>query len=66
MVGADDEGNVRNGQLLRHFDFQLVYPTQPWKSANYNLYLQRDMWVSVAVREAEAKTEAKAEAKAEE
>jgi hypothetical protein len=39
-------------QLLRHFDFQLVNPSQPWKSVNFNLFLQRDMWVSVSLREA--------------
>jgi len=38
-------------ELLRGFDFQLVYPGKPWKSVNYNLFLQRDMWVSVALRE---------------
>ncbi|GAB1312517.1 hypothetical protein MFIFM68171_02727 [Madurella fahalii] len=41
-------------ELLRHFDFQLVYPFQPWKSANYNLFLQKEMWVSVLSREAAA------------
>jgi hypothetical protein len=38
-------------QLLRQFDFQLVYPGRPWKSVNYGLFLQRDMWVSVSLRE---------------
>jgi cytochrome P450 len=41
-------------ELLRQFDFQLVNPAQPWKSVNYNLYFQSDMWVSVALRETEA------------
>lgn len=41
-------------QLLRQFDFQLVNPAQPWKSVNYNLFFQSDMWVSVALRETEA------------
>jgi hypothetical protein len=40
--------------LLRQFDFQLVNPAQPWKSVNYNLFFQCDMWVSVALRETEA------------
>ncbi|KAL2148282.1 hypothetical protein VTH82DRAFT_2430 [Thermothelomyces myriococcoides] len=38
-------------ELLRQFDFQLVYPSQPSKTVNYNLYFQRDMWVSVSLRE---------------
>jgi cytochrome P450 len=38
-------------ELLRRFDFQLVYPYRPWKSKNYNLFLQHDMWVAVALRE---------------
>lgn len=45
----------RTGQLLRRFDFQVVNPAQPWKSANYNLFLQSDMWVSVVLREGEGK-----------
>ncbi|KAK4157412.1 Pisatin demethylase [Chaetomidium leptoderma] len=40
-------------ELLRRFDFQLVNPDQPWKSINYNLFLQRDMWVSVSLRKGE-------------
>jgi hypothetical protein len=43
-------------QLLRDFDFQLVNPAQPWKSVNYNLFFQSDMWVSVALREGESQT----------
>ncbi|KAK4184486.1 Pisatin demethylase [Podospora australis] len=39
-------------ELLRHFDFQLVYPYEPWKSVNYNLFLQHDMWVTVTSRPA--------------
>jgi cytochrome P450 len=41
-------------ELLRQFDFQLVNPAKPWKSINYNLFFQSDMWVSVALRETEA------------
>lgn len=44
-------------QLLRHFDFQLVYPYRPWKSVNYNLFLQSEMWVSVLSREERAAEE---------
>lgn len=36
---------------MRHFDFQLAYPYRPWKSENFNLFLQRDMWVMVSLRE---------------
>ncbi|KAK4239773.1 Pisatin demethylase [Achaetomium macrosporum] len=38
-------------ELLRRFDFQLVYPYRPWKSVNFNLFLQHDMWVAVSLRE---------------
>ncbi|KAK3988432.1 Pisatin demethylase [Cladorrhinum sp. PSN332] len=38
-------------ELLRHFDFQLVYPYEPWHSRNHNLFLQDKMWVSVTVRD---------------
>ena len=37
-------------QLLRNFDFQLIYPTKPWTSVNQNLFMQKDMWVSVTDR----------------
>ncbi|KAK4227400.1 putative cytochrome P450 E-class, group IV [Podospora fimiseda] len=38
-------------ELFRHFDFQLVYPFEPWQSKNHNLFLQNKMWVSVTSRE---------------
>ncbi|KAK4140506.1 Pisatin demethylase [Dichotomopilus funicola] len=38
-------------ELLRRFDFQLVNPSRPWKSANFNLFFQTEMWVSVVLRE---------------
>lgn len=41
-------------QLLRRFDFQLVYPYRPWKSANFNIFLQSEMWVTVVLREEQA------------
>ncbi|EMR65628.1 putative cytochrome p450 protein [Eutypa lata UCREL1] len=37
-------------ELLRHFDFQLVNPTQPWHSVNQGFFLQKDMWVKVTER----------------
>jgi hypothetical protein len=45
---------MMSDQLLRRFDFQLVNPARPWKSANYNLFLQSEMWVSVSLREGQA------------
>lgn len=38
-------------QLLRRFDFQLVNPSRPWKSVNFNIFFQTEMWVSVVLRE---------------
>ncbi|KAK0644678.1 cytochrome P450 monooxygenase [Cercophora newfieldiana] len=37
-------------ELLRHFDFQIVDPTNPWESKNYALFMQRNMWVRVLLR----------------
>lgn len=34
-------------ELLRQFDFQVVYPQKPWESVNYAVFLQKKMWVSV-------------------
>jgi hypothetical protein len=48
---SEDMVLMNTAQLLRQFDFQLVYPSNPWKSVNYGLFLQRDMWVSVSLRE---------------
>ncbi|KAK3331442.1 cytochrome P450 monooxygenase [Apodospora peruviana] len=42
-------------ELLRHFDFQLAYPLKPWDSVHLNLFLQKDMWVSVTERESKEK-----------
>ncbi|KAK0726232.1 cytochrome P450 [Apiosordaria backusii] len=38
-------------ELLRHFDFQIVYPYEPWRGVNFNLWLHSDMWVSVTKRD---------------
>ncbi|KAK4464567.1 putative cytochrome P450 E-class, group IV [Cladorrhinum samala] len=38
-------------ELLRRFDLQLVYPFDPWRSLNFNLFLQHSMWVNVTMRE---------------
>ncbi|KAK4442519.1 Pisatin demethylase [Podospora aff. communis PSN243] len=37
-------------ELLRYFDFQLVDPTKPWESKNYSLFMQKNMWLKVALR----------------
>ncbi|KAK3695739.1 cytochrome P450 monooxygenase [Podospora appendiculata] len=37
-------------ELLRVFDFQIVYPARPWTSVNRSLWLQQDMWVRVTER----------------
>lgn len=34
-------------ELLREFDWQLVYPGKAWSEKAYTVYTQRDMWVSV-------------------
>ncbi|KAH7139474.1 cytochrome P450 [Dendryphion nanum] len=38
-------------ELLRHFDFELMNPEKPWRSANFNLFMQDEMWVRVTERE---------------
>ncbi|KAF2007088.1 cytochrome P450 [Amniculicola lignicola CBS 123094] len=38
-------------ELLRHFDFELLNPGKPWRSVNYNLFLQDEMWLRVTERE---------------
>ncbi len=32
-------------EMVRRFDLQLVYPLQPVRQINHNLFLQKDMWV---------------------
>ena len=46
-----DEPGADVAQLLRHFDFQLVDPTNPWVSKNYGLFMQRNMWTRVTLRQ---------------
>ncbi|KAK0620507.1 cytochrome P450 monooxygenase [Immersiella caudata] len=38
-------------ELLRVFDFQLAFPEKPWDSVNYVVYMQKNMWVAVSLRE---------------
>ncbi|KAL2867461.1 cytochrome P450 [Aspergillus lucknowensis] len=37
-------------ELLRRFDFELVNPGSPWKTRNFTLFMQREMWVRVTKR----------------
>lgn len=39
-------------ELLRNFDFSLVDPAKPWKSANVGLWMQSELWVEVTERSA--------------
>lgn len=38
-------------ELIRHFEWSVVDPTRPWKSACVALWLQKDLWVRVSERE---------------
>ncbi|KAF2111803.1 cytochrome P450 [Lophiotrema nucula] len=38
-------------ELLRHFDFEILNPEKPWRSVNYNLFMQDEMWLRVSERE---------------
>ncbi|KAF2731743.1 cytochrome P450 [Polyplosphaeria fusca] len=38
-------------ELLRHFDLELMNPGQPWRSVNFNLFMQDQMWMRVTERE---------------
>ncbi len=40
----------RFGQLLRNFDWKLVDPTRPMKSACYGIFVMSDLWVIVTER----------------
>ncbi|OAA66530.1 cytochrome P450 [Niveomyces insectorum RCEF 264] len=44
-------------ELLRHFDFQLVYPLRPLTQVNHNLFLQKNMWVQVSERRRAQRTD---------
>jgi len=37
-------------QLLRRFDFELLYPKRPWREANYNMFFQSELWMRVTER----------------
>lgn len=37
--------------MLRRFDFALMYPAAPWKSTNFTMFLQDEMWVRITKRE---------------
>ncbi|ORY68234.1 cytochrome P450 [Pseudomassariella vexata] len=34
-------------ELVRAFDWQLIYPGQPWEEVAYTVFVQRHMWVRV-------------------
>ncbi|KAI1085034.1 cytochrome P450 [Whalleya microplaca] len=34
-------------ELLRTFDFQVVYPAKPWDSLSYNVFIEENMWMKV-------------------
>ncbi|WYZ40986.1 hypothetical protein EsH8_IV_001327 [Colletotrichum jinshuiense] len=38
-------------ELLRNFDFQIIDPTKPWHSVNFNLFMQDEFWVKVTEAE---------------
>ncbi|KAK3292860.1 cytochrome P450 [Chaetomium fimeti] len=38
-------------ELLRKFDFELMYPGSAWKTRNFTLFMQKEMWVRVTKRE---------------
>ena len=46
-------GNGIGMQLLRDFDFQLVYPKTPWKEAQYSVFVINDFWVKITERRKE-------------
>jgi len=37
-------------EVFKNFDITIVNPTNPWKSLNYGLWLQKDMFVRVTER----------------
>lgn len=37
--------------MLRRFDFALMYPATPWRSTNFTMFLQDEMWVRITKRE---------------
>lgn len=41
-------------KLLRAFDFQLINPTNPWKSRSYSVFVEENMWVKVTESEVAA------------
>lgn len=41
-------------ELLRRFEFELINPEEPWKTACYGIHLQRGLWVNVRMRKGSA------------
>ena len=42
---------LTDAQLLREFDFQLLYPKAAWKEKQYLGFVIQDMWVRVTARQ---------------
>jgi len=37
-------------QLLRHFEFSLMYPLKPWNSFCAGIFFQNEMWMRITKR----------------
>ncbi|CAG8953869.1 hypothetical protein HYFRA_00010830 [Hymenoscyphus fraxineus] len=44
-------------EMLRRFDFALMYPAAPWRSTNFTMFLQDKMWVRITKRETSPRSE---------
>ena len=38
------------GQLLRRFDFEILYPKRPWHERNFNMFFHSQLWMRVTER----------------
>lgn len=39
--------HLASTQLLKRFDFELIDPTQPFKSYGAGIFIQSDLWVKI-------------------
>ncbi|KAH6640368.1 cytochrome P450 [Chaetomium tenue] len=37
-------------ELLRRFDFEILYPNRPWHEKNYNMFFHSELWMRVTDR----------------
>lgn len=37
-------------QLLRRFDFETIYPKNPWHETNFNMFFHSKLWMRVTER----------------